>query len=59
MTEGELPVAVADSIASWSRVLGRARPENVPELLHNAAADLFRTRKIGRTVWPDADGVVN
>lgn len=57
--EAELPAAVVDSLESWSRVLSGARPENVPDLMHSAATDLFRTRKIGRSMWPDADGVVN
>jgi RecA-family ATPase len=59
MSEAELPAPVVESLASWSRVLRGAKPENVPELLYNAASDLFRTRKIGRTVWPDSDAVVN
>jgi hypothetical protein len=59
MSEAELPAAVVDSLASWSRVLCGASLENVPELLHNAASDLFRTRKISKTVWPDSDAVVN
>jgi RecA-family ATPase len=55
----ELPPAVADSIASWRRILATARAENVPDLLRNAASDLFRTREVGKTVWPDCDGIVN
>lgn len=55
----ELPTAIADSIGSWGRILARARGENARDLLRNAAGDLFRSRKIGRTVWPRCDGVVN
>jgi hypothetical protein len=55
----ELPPAVVDSIASWRRILATARAENVPDLLRNAASDLFRTREVGKTVWPDCDGIVN
>jgi hypothetical protein len=55
----ELPPAVADSIASWRRILAKARTENVSDLLRNAASDLFRTRKVGKTVWPGSDGIVN
>jgi RecA-family ATPase len=54
----ELPPAVADSIASWRRTIGNARPEIAPDILLNAAADLFRTRTIVRTVSPDAYGIV-
>jgi hypothetical protein len=42
--EPELPVEVADSILSWSRVISQARSENLPGILGNAARDLFGTR---------------
>ena len=58
LSEPELPAAVADSIASWRRTFARARPENVRGILHNAASDLLRTRKVGKTVWPEADALV-
>ncbi len=35
-----------------------ARPEIAPDILLNAAADLFRTRRIARTVSPNEYGVV-
>lgn len=55
----ELPAAVVDSIASWRSVFAKRRTDDVAGLLRNAARDLFNTRKVGRTVWPDCDGIVN
>jgi len=55
----EVPAAVADSILSWSAVIRGARSENVADILSNAAADLFRTRRISKTMWPESDGIVN
>ena len=54
----ELPEAVADSIASWRRVFSTATTDDTAGLLHNAARDLFRTGKVGKTLWPEAHGVV-
>jgi hypothetical protein len=36
-----------------------ARSEFAPDILGNAATDLFRTRKIIRTRYPDSDAIVN
>ena len=58
MTEAELPAAVADSIASWCNVMRNARPDIASDILLNAAADLFRTRRIARTVSPNEYGIV-
>ena len=55
----EIPPAVVGSIASWRRTMAKAAPGNERGILLNAAADLFRTRKVSRTVWPDSDGIVN
>jgi RecA-family ATPase len=55
----ELPAAVVASIASWRSVFAKRRTDDVAGLLRNAARDLFNTRKVGRTVWPDCDGIVN
>ncbi len=55
----ELPTAVADSIASWRRALANGHAGNKREILRNIAADLFRTRKINRTIYPNSDTIVN
>jgi RecA-family ATPase len=55
----EIPPAIGDSIAMWRRTISKAAPGNERGILLNAAADLFRTRKVSRTVWPDSDGIVN
>jgi hypothetical protein len=55
----EIPPAVVGSIASWRRTIAKAAPGNERGILLNAAADLFRTRKVSRTVWPGSDGIVN
>lgn len=55
----ELPAEVVESIASWRRTVGNARSEFAPDILGNAATDLFRTRKIIRTRYPDSDAIVN
>ena len=54
----EVPAAIAESIGSWGRVMRKAHDENARGLLHNAAADLFRTRRVNKAVWPRSDGVV-
>ncbi|MGP0083605.1 MAG: AAA family ATPase [Steroidobacteraceae bacterium] len=55
----ELPAAVTDSIASWRRTIANAQPEHLRDILRNAAADLYRTRKVSKTVYPDVDGAVH
>jgi RecA-family ATPase len=55
----EPPVAVMTSIASWRRIFANRQTNDVRGLLHNAARDLFRTRKVSRTVYPDCDAIVN
>jgi hypothetical protein len=55
----EPPVAIVDSIASWRRIFANRRTDDVRGLLHNAASDLFRTRKVSRTVYPACDAIVN
>jgi hypothetical protein len=55
----EVPAVIADSIASWGRVMRTARDENSRDLLRSAAGDLFRMRRVNRTVWPRSDGIVN
>jgi RecA-family ATPase len=54
----ELPATVTDSIASWRRTIANAQPEHLRDILRNAAADLYRTRKVSKTVYPDVDGAV-
>ena len=54
----EIPIAVAENIASWRRVISKAPAENQPQILLNAAADLFRTREINRTFYPRTDAIV-
>lgn len=54
----EIPTAVADSLASWHRVIANANSDNGTDILRNAAADLFRTRKVSKTVWPECDAAV-
>jgi RecA-family ATPase len=54
----EIPAGIADSIASWRRTMANAAG-NERGILLNAAADLFRTRKVSKTVYPDIDGIVN
>ncbi len=56
--QSELPAAIQESLASWRRIVGRAGPGSERQILQNAAADLFRTRKVSKTVWPDHDGIV-
>src|SRR5437763_16478013 len=59
-TADELPDAVAESIASWRRVFAvPQRTDDVRGLLHNAASDLFHTRKVNKTVYPDSDPIAN
>jgi hypothetical protein len=57
--DDELPLAVEESIASWRRTIAGALPENAADILCNAAADLFATRKVNKTTYPDSDGIVN
>ena len=55
----EVLSAIRDSIASWRRIFRAAAPGNERGLLRNAAADLFRTRKVSKTGYPGSDGIVN
>lgn len=56
----ELPLAVADSIASWRRVFAvPQRTDDVRGLLLNAARDLFGTCKVSKTVYPAHQAIVN
>jgi RecA-family ATPase len=55
----EIPPAIAGSIASWRRTMAKTAPGNERAILLNADADLFRTRKVSKTVWPNSDGIVN
>ena len=54
----EVPDVVVQSVASWQRTIAQARPDVARDVLQNAAADLFRTRKINRDVYPASDGIV-
>jgi hypothetical protein len=57
--DDELPPVVEESIASWYRTIASALPENAADVLCNAAADLFGTRKVSKNIYPDSDGIVN
>jgi RecA-family ATPase len=54
----ELPEEIVESIASWRRTVDNARPDLAPDILRNAAADLFRTRKVSKTIWADSHAVI-
>jgi hypothetical protein len=45
----EAPVAVADSVAGWRRVMATTSDEIVRDVLRRAAADLFGTRKTNKS----------
>ena len=42
MPDLELPVEVADNIASWARIVDAATEASIAGILKNAALDLFR-----------------
>jgi hypothetical protein len=48
----EIPVAVADAIASWQRIFAGRKGANPRDLLRTAAADLWKTLEVDRTVHP-------
>src|SRR5262245_62934656 len=50
----EIPTAVADAIASWRRVFAGRNGADARDLLRKAAADLWETLEIDRTVHPDS-----
>ena len=56
--EPELPAPVAASIESWRSTIMSTRPEILPDVLRNAAADLFGTRKFYQTKHPQTYAIV-
>jgi putative DNA primase/helicase len=56
---GELPVVVADNIASWRRTIAKAAVADVREVLRNAAGELFTTEKIAKTVSPESTDLIH
>ena len=55
----EIPAAVVDSIASWRRTVSGTSPDIAGVVLRNAAVDLFNTRRINKSVYPETDTAVN
>jgi len=53
----EISTAVADAIASWRRVFAGRNGASAHDLLRKAAADLWETLEIDRTVHPDSHTV--
>jgi RecA-family ATPase len=55
---GEIPDLIVQSIASWRRTVGEAKPDAVRDVLRNAAGDLLRTRQVSKTFHPETDAIV-
>ena len=53
----EISAAVAESIASWRRIFAGRNGADARDLLRKAAADLWETLEIDRTVHPDSHTV--
>ncbi len=53
-SDPEISVAVAESIASWRRIIDACDPSNVRLILRNAAADLWQMLEVDRTVHPES-----
>jgi hypothetical protein len=59
-SEDEIPAAVADSIASWRRIMGgRAPHTSAREILQQATTDLSSAARINKTSHPASAGVVH
>ncbi len=53
----EISAAVAESIASWRRIFAGRNGADARDLLRKAAADLWETLEIDRTVHPEGHTV--
>jgi AAA domain len=54
----EISIAVADEIVSWRRIFAaRKNSVDARDLLRRAAADLWQTLEIDKTVHPESNGV--
>src|SRR5262249_50354865 len=54
----EIPVALADDIASWRRIMGGRKPNVDPcDLLRRASKDLWQTLNVNRTLYPETESV--
>jgi len=53
----EISAAVAESIASWRRIFAGRNGADARDLLRKAAADLWETLEINRTVHPEGHTV--